>query len=78
MTPPTMPASQVILRSLHDQAMLEELSFVWREAQVEADFAYEDWCSRPSRQTYAVYLAARDRADAAQDGLATWARRTAA
>jgi hypothetical protein len=57
-------------RSAHDFAMLEELSFVRREAQAEANLAYEDWRRLRSREAYAVYLAAQDRADAAQDDLA--------
>ena len=62
---------------IHDYAMLEELSFVRYEAQVEADLAYEDWCYLRSRDAYAVYRAAQDRADAAQDDLAQLARRVA-
>lgn len=58
----------------HDYAMLEELTFVRREAQAEANLAYEDWRRRPCRDAYAVYLAAQDRADAAQDELANWVR----
>ena len=54
----------------HEYAMLEELSFVRREAQVEADLAYEDWKLLASREAYAVYRAAQDRADAALDDLA--------
>jgi hypothetical protein len=56
-------------------AILEELSFVRREAQAEADLAYEDWRHQPCRTTYAVYRAAQDRADAAQDDLARWVHR---
>lgn len=58
-------------------AILEELSFVRREAQAEAELAYEDWRDQPSRTSYAVYRAAQDRADAAQDDLASWVRRIA-
>ena len=65
-------------RPVHDYAMLEELSFIRREAQVEADLAYEDWRHRPCRDAYTVYVAARDRADAAEDELAAWARQIAA
>ena len=61
-------------RSVHDYALFEEFSFVRREAQAEADLAYEYWRSQPSREAYAVYRAAQDRADAAQDDLADWAR----
>jgi hypothetical protein len=56
--------------SNYHYAMLEELKFVRREAQAEADLAYEDWARQPDRDRYAVYLAARDRADACQDALA--------
>jgi hypothetical protein len=54
----------------HDYAMLEELSFSRREAQAEADIAYEDWRVLATGDAYAVYRAAQDRADAAQDDLA--------
>ena len=56
--------------STHDFAMLEEINFVRREAQAEANLAYEDWRVRPCADAYAVYRAAQDRADAAQDDLA--------
>lgn len=59
--------------SARDFAMLEELNFVRREAQAEADLAYLDWLRLRSRDTYAVYRAAQDRADAAQDDLALMA-----
>ena len=55
-----------------------EFSFVRREAQAEADLAYEHWRAQPSKDTYAVYRAAQDRADAAQDDLADWSRALAA
>jgi hypothetical protein len=55
-----------------DYAMLEELSYTWRDAQSEARAAYEVWRLRHSRETYCVYRAAQDRADAAQDELARW------
>jgi hypothetical protein len=64
--------------SAHDFAMLEELSFVRREAQAEANVAYEDWRCLRSREAYAVYRAAQDRADAAQDDLALVSERIAA
>jgi hypothetical protein len=59
--------------SVADYALLEELSFVRREAQAEANVAYECWLEHPSRERYVVYRAAQDRADAAQDQLANWA-----
>jgi hypothetical protein len=58
-------------------AVLEELCFVRREAQAEADLAYADWRAEQSRNAYAVYRAAQDRADAAQDDLASWVRQIA-
>ena len=42
----------------------------WRDAQDEATDAYALWHSLPAGDTYAVYRAAQDRADAAQDTLA--------
>ncbi len=63
--------------STHDLAMLEELSFVRREAQAEATVAYEAWRLCSSGDSYALYRAAQDRADAAQDELARWVRRLA-
>jgi acyl-CoA reductase-like NAD-dependent aldehyde dehydrogenase len=65
----------VVQPSVHEHAMLEELSFVRREAQAEADTAYHSWLELPCRDAYAVYRAAQDRADAAQDDLAECVRR---
>jgi acyl-CoA reductase-like NAD-dependent aldehyde dehydrogenase len=59
--------------SVADYALLEELRFVRREAQAEANLAYEDWGALPCGERYAVFRAAQDRADAAQDQLADWA-----
>jgi hypothetical protein len=64
--------------SSRDYAMYEELSFVRREAQAEADQAYARWTSQRGEEAYAVYRAAQDRADAAQDQLAHWMPRPAA
>lgn len=61
--------------AVHERGLLEELSVVRREAQADADAAYLDWLADPSGETYAVYRAAQDRADAAQDDLADCARR---
>jgi hypothetical protein len=73
------PSTQPLERSsIHDYAMLEEYSFVRREAQAEAYLAYEDWRADARPERYAVYRAAQDRADAAQDDLADYARRLAA
>ena len=56
--------------SVADYAVLEELGFVRREAQAEANIAYAYWLEHPTRERYLVYRAAQDRADAAQDQLA--------
>jgi hypothetical protein len=63
---------------VHEHAILEELSFVRREAQAEADSAYVAWLEQPCREAYAVFRAAQDRADAAQDDLAEGVRRLTA
>jgi hypothetical protein len=65
------------LSSRYDYAMYMEFSFVRREAQAEADMAYEEWRFDSSTDAYIVYRAAQDRADAAQDALAVWASRIA-
>jgi hypothetical protein len=69
------PRSTALGLSFYDCAMFEELSFIRREAQREADIAYEEWRRSPRRDAHAVYLAARDRADAAEDQLANLVHR---
>jgi hypothetical protein len=64
--------------STYDYALYEELGFARREAQAEANLAYACWTSSPGEESYTVYRAAQDRADAAQDQLAEWGRRLAA
>lgn len=59
-------------------ALFEELNFVWREAQAEANLAYEAWRRSPCLEAYTAYRAAQDRADAAQDDLADCWRQLAA
>jgi hypothetical protein len=48
---------------------VEELLFCWRDAEEEAAAAYQLWRERPGAEAYAVYLAASDRAEAAQEAL---------
>ena len=48
----------------------DELAYAWRVAQDEAVAAYDAWNESPGRATYAVYRAAQDRADQAQQVLA--------
>lgn len=64
--------------SRYDFAIYQEFSFARREAQTEANLAYEDWRHDTTSDAYVVYRAAQDRADAAQDALAEWAVRVAA
>lgn len=56
--------------------MFSELQYVRREAQAEAELAYAAWSEQAGRDGYAVYRAAQDRADAAQDKLAEFVRRS--
>jgi hypothetical protein len=48
----------------------DRLWFAWDEAQLEAELAYEAWRTGRDGELYAIYRAAQDRADAAQDALA--------
>ncbi len=64
--------------STRHRTLFEELSAARRSAQAEADRAYERWSRHPTDEAYAAYRAAQDRADAALDQLAAWARRCAA
>jgi hypothetical protein len=58
---------------LHDERFA-----VWSAARAEANLAYIAWCRRPGRDAYAVYRAAEDRADAAEDALLAPPRRVLA
>ena len=49
----------------------DELAYAWRVAQDEAVAAYEAWRDSAGANEYAVYRAAQDRADQAQDALAS-------
>jgi hypothetical protein len=42
----------------------------WSDARDETLLAYTHWCAAPTGESYAVYRAAQDREDAAQDTLA--------
>jgi hypothetical protein len=50
---------------------LEEAFVLWSAARAEANLAYDDWCVAPGSDGYAVYRAAEDRADAAEQELAS-------
>jgi hypothetical protein len=51
---------------LHDEHFA-----IWSAARAEANLAYQAWCDVPGSVAYAVYLAAEDRADAAERALAS-------
>jgi hypothetical protein len=48
----------------------DEAFVLWSAARAEANLAYDEWCTHPGREAYAVYRAAEDRADAAEADLA--------
>jgi hypothetical protein len=48
----------------------------WREAEMDARDAYEHWRRSRDPDSYAVYRACADRADAAQDALASTSKAT--
>jgi hypothetical protein len=50
---------------LHDEHFA-----IWSAARAEANLAYTAWSESHTRESYAVYLAAEDRADAAEQALA--------
>jgi hypothetical protein len=52
------------LEQLHDERLA-----IWSAARAEANLAYAAWCASPGLDAYAVYCAAEDRADAAEDAL---------
>jgi hypothetical protein len=47
----------------------DERFTIWSAARAEANLAYADWCAARGAEAYAVYRAAEDRADAAEDAL---------
>jgi hypothetical protein len=49
---------------LHD-----ELFTIWSAARAESNLAYVAWCEAPGAEAFAVYRAAEDRADAAEQAL---------
>ena len=49
-------------------SLCDETYTMWCAARYEANDAYDAWCEAPGTMTYAVYLAAEDRADAAEQG----------
>jgi hypothetical protein len=56
----------------------DELFVIWSAARADANLAYDAWCASPGADCYAVYRAAEDRADAAENALQHAARPVAA
>jgi hypothetical protein len=54
---------------VQDHWILDPDQDAWRDAEAEAGAAYAAWRDDPGADTFAVYRAAQDRADAAQDML---------
>jgi hypothetical protein len=52
----------------------DELFTIWSAARAEANLAYQGWCDMRGSDGYAVYRAAEDRADAAEQALILAAR----
>jgi hypothetical protein len=65
------PGELVLARPISaDASVYDWMWYAWDEAQLEAERAYEAWSLDGTRDSYAVYRAAQDRADAGQDALA--------
>jgi hypothetical protein len=60
---------EVEVRSVQGLARLELLAAAWRDAQDDAAAAYKLWSRSAGPDAYAIYRAAQDRADEAQDAL---------
>jgi hypothetical protein len=63
----TAPPAPIVTR--------DELYTLWAVATAEANLAFDAWREAPGSSSYAVFLAAEDRASAAQDALAAHAAR---
>jgi hypothetical protein len=59
---------QAIFDSLEPWTLDDPL-WLWRQSQAHARLAYEHWRRERGATAYAVYRAAQDRADSAQDAL---------
>lgn len=51
----------------------DELFALWAAATAEANLAYDAWSASPGAGAYAAFVAADDRAGAAQDALSAFA-----
>jgi hypothetical protein len=60
--------------ALAARRICDELFVMWSAARAEANDAYDDWCGNRGSEAYAVFLAAEERADAAERELASACR----
>ncbi len=61
---------EIVIRPVPGAEDGDELAVAWRVAREEAERALAAWRAVPGRNSFSVYRAAEDRADAAQDALA--------
>jgi len=66
--------TEAIIRQL--QLTVDGVTLTWREAHARARLAYEHWCLCPGAAAYALFRAAQDQADSAQDELHAFHART--
>ena len=72
------PIGEFVYRAAVAPASLYDfLWYAWDQTQEECDAAYAAWQRTGGRDAYAIYRAAQDRADAAQDALADCHRQAA-
>jgi hypothetical protein len=68
------PGALVFSIPVEPKSLVDGLWWAWDEAQEAAENAYLEWARAGGRDAYFVYRAAQDRADAAQDVLASSSR----
>lgn len=57
------------MRVISPHRRSDESFVIWSAARAEANLALDAWRARPGRDSYLVYRAAEDRADAAEQAL---------
>ena len=60
------PTVGYLRRTMTPAQVHDEHFTVWSAARAEANLAYQAWCDAPGSDSYVVYRAAEDRADAAE------------
>ena len=67
---------EIVIRERVPRAThVTELFAMWSAARAEANEAYDSWRTAPGADSFSVYRAAEDRADAAEAALARGTRR---